>query len=261
MAFGDNYTFIDGAYLRQRHGDTVPHWIGGPAELSMDKIRSATGAYKCFYYDCADIRRSGEDESAFNKRLAKQERLFDKFRRSYGTHVKLGSLVGEGKKARQKQVDILLAVDMMSHAARGNLRGAVLIAGDQDFKPLVDSLVSLGVFVEVWGDRRSTSPALVDAADAYKPLSFQTYFDWTEPSQTCKGRLGHVLDPLDRSKFQEQKKGTVGGRPATLFQSPDAYAVEFETPEGICCTAHSDASRVLLYCELEIGPVVGLNPT
>ena len=40
------------------------------------------------------------------------------------------------KKLRQKKVDVLLAVEALDHAFRGNMSRAYLIAGDLDFAPL-----------------------------------------------------------------------------------------------------------------------------
>ena len=44
------------------------------------------------------------------------------------------------------------------------------IAGDQDFKPLVDAVVREGMFIELWYEERSVSKDLVCAADAQKKL-------------------------------------------------------------------------------------------
>jgi hypothetical protein len=41
------------------------------------------------------------------------------------------------KNARQKQVDVHLAVDMINHAVRQNLKRASLLTGDLDFKPAI----------------------------------------------------------------------------------------------------------------------------
>ncbi len=49
-----------------------------------------------------------------------------------------------------------------------------LLTGDLDFKPLVQSLVDMGLHVEVAGDARHTSTDLADAADSYRPLSLYT---------------------------------------------------------------------------------------
>ena len=77
----------------------------------------------------------------FEEGKQKQEMELNRIRKVYGTHVRLGSLTGIEKKRRQKEVDILLAVDMMNHAVRQNMTRAVLLSGERDFKPLIESLV------------------------------------------------------------------------------------------------------------------------
>ena len=83
------------------------------------------------------------------------------------------------KNRGQKEVDVMLAVQMMEHAFRGNMNKAVLLSGDLDFRPLVESLIRLGVFVEVVGDRSHISQDLIHSADSHKKLTFQNYHDWS----------------------------------------------------------------------------------
>jgi uncharacterized LabA/DUF88 family protein len=46
----------------------------------------------------------------------------------------------------------------MNHSFRRNMTKAVLIAGDQDFKPVVESLVQAGTWVTVVSAARSIIP-------------------------------------------------------------------------------------------------------
>jgi hypothetical protein len=102
--------------------------------------------------------------------------LFAKIQSGHGFHVKLGSLSGSSRKMRQKEVDILLAVEMLDHAFRKNMTSVALIAGDLDFAPLVESLVRLGTWVDVFYDPKSIAQGLLDAADRGIPLTFQHYY-------------------------------------------------------------------------------------
>ena len=49
-----------------------------------------------------------------------------------------------------KRVDISLTTDMLSHAFRDNYDAAVLVAGDEDYVPLVDAVANLGKNVFLW---------------------------------------------------------------------------------------------------------------
>jgi uncharacterized LabA/DUF88 family protein len=80
---------------------------------------------------------SAETDSAFDFRVKKQTDEFNAIRSLPGFHVRLGTLSGTGKRLRQKEVDVQLAVDMLTQAFAKNMNRATLIAGDLDFRPVV----------------------------------------------------------------------------------------------------------------------------
>jgi uncharacterized LabA/DUF88 family protein len=69
-----------------------------------------------------------------------------------------------------KQVDITLATDMLLHATRKHYDVAVLVAGDEDYVPLVKAVQGEGARVVVWFISNGISPALYMAADFYVNL-------------------------------------------------------------------------------------------
>jgi len=69
------------------------------------------------------------------------------------------------KSKGSKRVDIQLATDMLLHAARKNYETAVLVAGDEDYVPLVEAVKSEGRSVIVWFVSDGLSPSLKRAAD------------------------------------------------------------------------------------------------
>ena len=72
---------------------------------------------------------------------------------------------------RSKRVDITLATDMLLHATRNNYDIAVLVAGDEDYVPLVEAVQGEGRGVHVWAVPDGLSPRLKHAADEYYDLS------------------------------------------------------------------------------------------
>jgi uncharacterized LabA/DUF88 family protein len=204
------YIFIDGGYLRSRHAEITRKWFGFEAEIDFNsvvrRLNATSGRMlwaevdrftqvdesvtKSFYYDCLDEdRRQDESESEFHARIEKQNALVANIREVNGCHIRLGALKGSKKIRRQKEVDILLAVDMMAHAAQRNMTKVVLLAGDQDFRPAVESLVQLGIFVHIVGDAKHTSRELTWAASSYTKLTFDDFYGWTPNS------LGRVCKP------------------------------------------------------------------
>jgi len=71
------------------------------------------------------------------------------------------------KSRGSKRVDISLATDMLTHAAQRNYEIAVLIAGDEDYVPLVEAVKQQGRRVYVWFLEDGLSSPLKRAADHY----------------------------------------------------------------------------------------------
>jgi uncharacterized LabA/DUF88 family protein len=68
---------------------------------------------------------------------------------------------------RSKRVDITLATDMLTHAHRRNFDIAVLVAGDEDYVPLVQAVQAEGRRVALWFVSDGLSGALRNAADHF----------------------------------------------------------------------------------------------
>jgi len=161
--------------------------FGVPAEIDFSRLYRVTqNVRRVFYYDCLnDIQGEKESESDFKLRVDKQQDLFDPIQGLPGFHVRLGSVSGGSpRKLRQKKVDVLLVVDALDHAFRGNMSQACLIAGDLDFAPLVDSLIKLGTYVQVLYEPRSGARGLYSAADIGQPITFSTVYGWSS-SRFC----------------------------------------------------------------------------
>jgi uncharacterized LabA/DUF88 family protein len=180
------YAFIDGGYLREKFGVFTKTYFGieetQPKSLDFDAIKTYFGGEKVFYYDAIDDselrNESGEQR---RKRLESQESYFDGIRSHYGYHVRLGSVTGTYKRLRQKQVDVLLAVDMLHHGFHRNMTHAVLLSGDLDFKPIVDSLVQHGIWVSVSYDQSGVSKELRWSADENDRIKPTDYWNWCRP--------------------------------------------------------------------------------
>ncbi|HEX9984379.1 MAG TPA: NYN domain-containing protein [Thermoanaerobaculia bacterium] len=178
------YVFVDAGHLKPNFAQVMNAWFGSPVELYVPGVRQLFKATKVFYYDSIDdVLRSGETSEQLEARVAEQEARLREINAIQNTHVRFGSVTGrDRRKRRQKEVDILIAVDMMNHAVRQNMDRAVLLTGDRDFTPLVETLVQFGLTVEVAGDFRYASDVLKAAADHFRPLGLQNYSQLVEPS-------------------------------------------------------------------------------
>jgi uncharacterized LabA/DUF88 family protein len=78
--------------------------------------------------------------------------------------VRYGRLI-EGTRARQKAVDIQLAVDAVSLAERKLAEVVLLVAGDGDYVPIVEAVRTAGPLAAICVFRSNFSNDLMRAAD------------------------------------------------------------------------------------------------
>lgn len=203
------YVFIDGNYLRMVHREVMQDFFGVDGELDLSPIRRAAAARRVYIYDALDDEaREGESEEKYEDRVER----FDKFLKGLGSlegyHFRPGS-VKRGKrrekKREQKEVDVLLAVDMMAFGLTDRIKKAVLISGDLDFRPAVEELVRHGVVVHVWYSPTSFSEALVEAADLGVEMRLKDFWRLSPRSFQERHRLP-----------DERKQGGNGGRNGRL---------------------------------------------
>jgi uncharacterized LabA/DUF88 family protein len=87
----------------------------------------------------------------------------------------------KNKTRGSKRVDISLTTDMLLHASRRNYDIAVLIAGDEDYVPVVQAVKLEGRRVLLWFIEDGLNPLLKKAADSYADLGIILFAD--KPSQ------------------------------------------------------------------------------
>jgi uncharacterized LabA/DUF88 family protein len=232
-----HYLFIDGGYFRARHAEAIKSVFGESCELQLNGIEKIfpKNVQRVFYYDCLnDIPKVDETEEQLKLRIEEQQKYFDKIESYDGFHVRLGSLSGNSRKYRQKEVDILLAVDALDHAFRKNMAGVILIAGDLDFAPLVDSLIRLGIWVHVWYDPRSVGKRLLEVADKGTPVTFHDYFNRC-PADFVRTHPLPVRSPNIPARIEEApgynlvKTGNFADNPVRLFRHEDNNIIVVST--------------------------------
>ena len=112
------------------------------------------------------MKRKNESDADLAKRVAEQNADFDKIRSLEGFRVREGHL-STGAKRQQKEVNVLLSLDMMKHSFNKNMSKAVLISGDRDFKPVVEAVSDQGTIVHVCFEPKTGSAELAKSADAF----------------------------------------------------------------------------------------------
>jgi hypothetical protein len=260
------YLFIDGAYFREALTDFGTEWFGTP-DVDLDypslrhRIGPAPGAQKVFYYDCLPGRHSGETDEAFNERLKSEKYRQDMLRSLPGWHVVEGIVKRRhGAGNTQKEVDILIAVDMLTHSHRRNANELFFIAGDQDFRPLIEAVVREGVYVNIYFDPKSRSTDLLDAADSAVQMDAYTLHSW----MTQEFQQRHPLPSRTQGVHQNlgnvvETSVTSEGAPVRLWNNAGSIAAEMKLPTFGGPTYlyyfHADVELVKKTCRLLHGCV------
>lgn len=265
------FLFIDGGYLRRQYRDVICKWTGGVAELDFSKISSIFGnPAKSFYYDCLDdINRKNETETELTARKEEQQKLFRKIRSIPGTHVRLGRLTGTENNRRQKEVDILLAVDMMEHATRQNMSSVTLIAGDGDFRPLVEAIVRLGLKITIAGFHKHTSSDLAEAADDYRKIKLSDCHQISNRSLQQNFPIPVLRDHGYKFNLEDYTSiytGMILEEPLTFYKSnsdsaENGYMAIIKKEYGQRVYTFNNYDRLKLFLELQLmgGEVLDLN--
>lgn len=178
------YLFIDAGYLRSRLTNWGKHFHEERLPFRFESLKQ--GFLKVFYFDSPPAQRDGEELTSFQERADEYENSKIELIETGGFHVREGSLkTRSGRKSEgrqeQKQVDVMLSVEMLAHAMRGNFSKATLLAGDLDFLPVVEALVQNGIYITIWAHKRTISKELWRAADRRREFRFAEAYSNCQP--------------------------------------------------------------------------------
>lgn len=135
--------FIDGGYLREGFKRIYGHdEINFPGLFVLLKAlaveeRRRPEVIRTYYYDAIIDPEKDLDE------FRKQKEYFSKIEQHAVYEVKLARLRGTEKGRKQKGVDVMLAVDMITKAFMNHYDIAIFLAGDDDFLDLVKAVKDL----------------------------------------------------------------------------------------------------------------------
>ena len=113
-----------------------------------------------------DQKERDNIEKKMKEIIQKNEPRFDAIRLLDMFDVRLGRLVySKNGEPRQKGVDSLIAIDMLSKAFKKDYNEAVLVAGDSDFVEVVKAVKDAGVKVAGAFFKENTSKELIQSFD------------------------------------------------------------------------------------------------
>lgn len=166
------------------------------AELAGDRRLVRT------YYYNAQV-----DEAKDPETYGKQQQFFASLRNIPYFELRLARVVYPPKwpavPAYEKGVDVHLAIDMLTHAARDNYDVAILVSADSDFAEAVQAVKDFGKNVEValFGPSAETSQVLRDVADKV------TVIDEKVLGKTRRRRTRRRVIKADAPNFESVVQG------------------------------------------------------
>lgn len=154
QADGMTAIFIDGGYYHKIR--TCEFNLPKTDVWRLSQLMSeGASVLRTYYYDCR-IWTSNDATESEREAYNRQHRYLHRLEHMPNFSVKLGYLArrgfdNSGKSIyRQKQVDVLLAVDLVRLSVQKKISRAFLLAGDADFIPAVTAAQEEGVVVRLF---------------------------------------------------------------------------------------------------------------
>ncbi|MFI5386430.1 MAG: NYN domain-containing protein, partial [Fimbriimonadales bacterium] len=232
---------------------------GNDGKLDMQTIKTKINADKVFFYDALGDEPvkhpaktvTAEQQADFNRKVERyhfRKELHEVLRHMDGFHVRLGQVRERDRNRRgveQKEVDILLAVEALTHASRRNMDYAVLIAGDVDFRPLVDALVQLGIFVTIYSHGKGRDLAL--SGDSHRWIDYFTLMEWSDATWQRKNPADSISRHLPVTRMPIEFARTAKGELICIFKGDDLkFFAQYEhDPNRYFCRDYDILKRFL----------------
>jgi hypothetical protein len=141
-------------------------------------------------------------------RLATKESFFRSLNKTANVRVRSGTTRWNRRQGlHQKGVDVLLAVDVLSHVLSGATDHVTLVVSDLDFYPIFDALHQTRVKSHLVYSGSSTSDELIEAADTTMRLTKTFLLRCCEPAFYQSYFAMHVdtnwsqMSDLERQEF------------------------------------------------------------
>lgn len=155
----------------------------GEIRVNMRRLCNhlADGAHilKSYFYGCLPYVHATKPTQDELEYLRRKEAFFNILEESHNIYVRQGRLAyrgehGDGRpRFVQKQIDVMLACDLVVLATKGLIDKAVIVAADADFVPALEIAKGEGVEIKlVHGQDSIPSDDLVELADSVEVLTW-----------------------------------------------------------------------------------------
>jgi hypothetical protein len=135
---------------------------------------------------------------------------------------------------------------------------AVLLAGDSDFRPLVESLVRLGTYVQLAYENKTVAKELAKATDAESEINLTTLCRWAKlPNYVNRDHhfpltityRNHDHDPgPNMTNSRRLSSGLIGSAKINLYLVNELYIAFVEiVPRDFVLYQFADQQKLLAY--------------
>jgi uncharacterized LabA/DUF88 family protein len=177
------YVYIDGPALEVAVGNLAMHLGLESIPFDHGMFINNLSADRAFYYDAWPTKRDSDEIPKFEAKEREKQTFFSKLNRYPRLHVRTGTTRWvRGNRQRQKAVDVLLAVDAVTHAYRGTTDAATLVLNDLDFYPVLETLLQTQVRTTLLYRPDTTADELIECADNAQRLSQTLLLKSCEPN-------------------------------------------------------------------------------
>lgn len=169
--------FIDGGYFQN-----VLKYFAEP-RIDFSKLstwmKGEKQLLRTYYYNCKLLTNENPTEEEL-KRRDKQIGFFNRLQMIPQFECKFGTLErrpnGEGYTLIQKQVDVMMALDIATLSLKHLITEAKIISGDADLIPAIQLAKNEGVVVELFYSAGTVSRELLQIVDSATEINY----DWLE---------------------------------------------------------------------------------
>ena len=163
--------------------------FGEVPDIAFYRLAEELNSSRTFWYDCAP-----DEKNEKNPEAVWAQRQLERAKWVNGFHLRLGTLSRSGNKNKvnQKEVDVLLAVELLSNSYMKNMQQALIITGDLDFRPALEEISRHGMIIHLYYDQTAISELLSGVADVRQSLSVDDYVRWSEPFANMPNGLAMV---------------------------------------------------------------------
>lgn len=245
-----SYLFVDGGCLRKIFQNFSDIFLDG-REIDINFEALGRGFSKVYYYDAIYVKKHNETQDEYEARIEPMVTNLQKIRMLDRYHVYEGDVRRRVKRGNeQKKVDVMIAVDMLSHTFHRNMHKATLLTNDLDFKPLIDALVQNGMDVELVFEPGFTNMDLISSADKKSPMRPKALLSMVKnieveelnkfiPSE----RIKSLIDPSTVVSTKDDEKGTSW----TLFEVDGIHNLQGEGNRVNIRYAFRDQEKLFLW--------------